>query len=308
MKHLIEFHCPLCNTAPYEKLKEFENKVVVGKCNACGLIYTPLRDENPEDLFGELNPMVLEYLYAPIISGKVKHFRHRNFEKYLQIIAKYSSKRNLLDVGCAHGFFPYVAKTKGYEVSGIEPNKTMSNFANNILKIPVFHGTLDEVVLKENQWDVITFTDSLEYFVHPVEELKKLVNKHLLTDGVLFIKVPNGNYFLLRHYFSKTLGMTLGASEAFTPSKRVVHYSYKTIQQLAKELGLKILKVGHITPIDSPVWEKYTGLPLEYQNPLCLSWRQKSLRRLLHIVGKLEFCFSRRNHFSQSIYLVCKKA
>jgi hypothetical protein len=44
----------------------------------------------------------------------------------------------------------------------------MAEFAENALGLRVLRGRLDEVDLGSEAWDVVTFTDSLEYVPDPV--------------------------------------------------------------------------------------------------------------------------------------------
>ena len=45
------------------------------------------------------------------------------------------------------------------------------------------------------------FYDSLEYFLEPIEDLNTLAANHLNKNGIIFIKVPNGDYFKLKCAF-----------------------------------------------------------------------------------------------------------
>lgn len=300
------FNCPICNQTHYSKIKKFADGVVVGNCNNCGLTYTPKRHNTPEDLFGEISMDRLHMMYQPIINKKKKHFRTKIFNKYLNKVKHYASGKKHLDVGCAHGFFIDIAKQNGFEVTGIEPNKTMAEFGRNYLKVDIIDGTLDQVTLSK-KWDVITFTDSLEYFKTPIQDLSKLVENNLNEKGIIFIKVPNGDYFYARHLLKTKLGLSLGGAEAYSPSKRVAHYNHKTIQKLANALQMEVLKTGFFLPIDSPVWFKHVGLHLEIENPWFLGMKEKIVRKFLHFIGLVEFIVIRKNHFSQAVYIIARK-
>jgi 2-polyprenyl-3-methyl-5-hydroxy-6-metoxy-1,4-benzoquinol methylase len=300
------FHCPLCKESDYTEVKTFLDGVVVGKCNSCGLSYTPKRHNTPEDLFGDISMDKIQMMYSPILENKKNHFRNKIFIKYLNKIKKYSSGKNHLDIGCAHGFFIDITKKNGFKVTGVEPNKTMADFGRIYLNLNIINGTLDQVSLTD-KWDVITFTDSLEYFKNPIEDLSKLVQHNLNENGIVFIKVPNGDYFYARHILKNKLGLSLGGAEAYSPSKRVAHYNNKTIKILAESLNLEILNIGFFLPIDSPVWHKYLGLHLEIENPWWLGVKERIVRKTLHVFGLIEFFFLRKNHFSQAVYVVARK-
>lgn len=299
--------CPICNQNNYLLIKEFVDGVKVGKCNNCGLMYTPVMDSVPENLFGDAKLEVLTTLYAPIIDGKVKHFRQENFLEYLKVISSYSKDKKLLDIGCAHGFFGMEAIKHGFEVSGIEPHPAMARFASENVGLKIFPGTFAKAVIPDEKWDIASFTDSMEYFPDPLNDLKILNSKFLSKNGIVFIKVPNGDYFLFRHWLKEKLGLHGGASEAFAPSKRVAHYNKTTLKLLLEKAGFQVLKVGYLEPVHSPIWLKYTGLWLEFEAPFKFQWKEVVSRKIIHLLGKMESLFIRMNHFSQGVYIVARK-
>src|SRR5262249_32285466 len=168
-------------------------------------------------------------------------------------------------------------------------------------------GRLSDVDLGEQQWDVVTFTDSLEYLPEPRKDLSKVI-AHLAPGGIVFLKVPNGDYFLLRHAIERRLGGPLGIDEAFGPSRRVVHYTALTLNRLAELVGLKRLTGGASRPIDSPLWLRWTGLALEMEAPPFMGWSLRLVRRALHAAGNAEAALlPARNHLAQALFLVAAR-
>lgn len=301
-----QFNCPLCGTTDYQTIKTFSDKVVVGKCKECELTYTPKRHNTPDDLFEDISTEKLYMMYRPILENKKKHFRYKIFNQYLAKVAPFVTGKKHLDVGCAHGFFIDISHKKGFEVTGVEPNKVMAEFGKKHLNLKIHNGTLDRINLTE-KWDLITFTDSLEYFMNPIEDLNPLVKNNLNEDGVIFIKVPNGDYFYTRHFLKQRFGIGIGGAEAYSPSKRVAHYNNKTIKNLAEKLNLEVLQLGYFLPIDSPIWYKYVGIHLEIANPWWMGVKERFFRKLLHMIGLMEFLLIRKNHFSQAVYIIARK-
>ena len=300
------FNCPLCKSDQYELITTFTDGVVVGKCKSCNLTYTPQRHNTPQDLFGELSMEKLQMMYGPIIENKKRHFRHKIFHQYLNKIKKYAPGKKHLDIGCAHGFFINISQKNGFKTTGIEPNKAMADFGRNYLNQNIIDGTLEKVNL-EGKWDAITFTDSLEYFMNPVDDLSKLIKNNLNDEGVIFIKVPNGDYFYARQFLKDKFNLGLGGAEAYSPSKRVAHYNIETIKKLGEKINTKTLNAGFFLPIDSPVWFKYVGIHLEIENPWYLGLKEKLIRKALHYIGLIEYSIFRKNHFSQAVYIIVRK-
>ncbi|MCC7051117.1 MAG: class I SAM-dependent methyltransferase, partial [Bacteroidia bacterium] len=291
MSDVVYFSCPICQCKEYELIRHFIDGVTVGKCINCRMVYTPLRHPNPDSLFFTATHESLLFAFEPIISGRKKHYRDKNFNEYLQLINKYAVGNKLLDVGCAHGYFPFVAKKKGYDVTAVEPAKAMAKFASEVFKVNVKYGTIDTVDISDNMWDVVTFTDSLEYFPNPIRELK-MIRSYMSAKGILFIKVPNAKYFSFRWRLSNLLKLKSIGESAYTPSLRVCHYDLLTLKKLVRDSGFTVLRVGSCFPIDSPSWQAISGYSLLTESPWWVGAIPKLLRRIGWALGKLQEKFA----------------
>jgi SAM-dependent methyltransferase len=275
----------------------------VGRCASCRFLYTPLRHPTPEGLFFDTDATVLRVLGRPLAAGERRHYRTPNFLNYLRLIERLAPGRRLLDVGCAQGFFLAEARRQGYEATGVEPSPTMAEYGETVLGLRILKGRLDQVDLGNSQWDAVSFTDSLEYVAEPVGALR-LVRPHLAPGGVVFIKVPNGDYFSLRHRFEISFGMTWSIDEAFSPSRRVGHYNTHSLRQLVEKADLKVLEMGPCRPVDSPVWRRLTGLDLEVEAPRFVGLSGRVARRILFGLGTVEFVVTRNTSLSPSLYVL----
>jgi len=303
----VEIPCLLCGAREYSEIKRFPDEgVVVGRCRSCGLLYTPRRHTAPESLLAGASVEELRILYRPILEGRKRHFRASNFRDYLRIIESRTQGRRLLDVGCAHGFFPALARSRGWQVLAVEPSRAMSRVAREFLGLDVLEGRLDEVALDGRTFDAISFTDSAEYLPEPRRDLGRAIG-HLAPGGVIFMKVPNGDYFRLRHALENLVGRPLG-EEAFSPPQRVGHYTLATLRRLAEALGLVVIETRSCAPVHSPVWWPLTGLWLEMEGPWMLGLGPRLVRRGLHALGRLEETVTGRNHLSPSIYLLARRS
>ncbi len=102
-----------------------------------------------------------------------------------------NNKSRLLDVGSGMGLFLWKARKKGFEVNGLE----LSEFACNFMKkkgIEVFNSTIDEYVLPQNHFDIISLREVVEHLTDPLASLKKIYAS-LKKGGMLFITTGNYN-------------------------------------------------------------------------------------------------------------------
>lgn len=91
----------------------------------------------------------------------------------------------LLEIGCAGGFFLDEARAAGFDVTGIELNHTMAEWARTTLDLPVFRGSFEDARFPAGSFDVIVAQDVLEHVCSPREFVS--VVARLLTPGGMFL-------------------------------------------------------------------------------------------------------------------------
>jgi SAM-dependent methyltransferase len=97
----------------------------------------------------------------------------------------------LLDVGCASGLFLDAARRYGdWDVEGLEPSASASEYARHELGLCVHVGGFGEVPLEPGSYDVVTMWDVLEHLHDPVRALG-LVAQLLKPGGILVVRVPH---------------------------------------------------------------------------------------------------------------------
>lgn len=124
---------------------------------------------------------------------KVKQY---SLEKKIQLIDNQMvNSKNLLDYGAGTGDFLAKAKSKGYQVNGIEPNeKARANADNKGVKLEK-----DIIALKDKTYDAITLWHVLEHLPDLDKQIERII--HLLdANGVLVIAVPNYKSYDAKYY------------------------------------------------------------------------------------------------------------
>jgi SAM-dependent methyltransferase len=303
MSELTTAACALCGESDYEVIRSFDSGVTVGECSACGFIYTPRQHANPGSVLDGDAEHDLEVILRPIVDGTVRHYRHGAYSAYLDRLEGLTPKRRLLDVGCAHGFFPAQAKARGWDCTAVEIQPTLAAFAARTHDIEVLSGSIQEVDLGSRKFDAVSFTDSLEYVPNPVEALRK-VRATMDEDGVLLAKVPNADYFRLGMAASRA-GVSFGET-AFGPEQRVSHFTRDSIASAVAQAGFRDIDVGWFAPIHSTLWHRIVGLPLASEMPPVLDRGKRFLRNTLHAAGLAEFRLTGKNNGSQSLLLVAR--
>ncbi len=130
------------------------------------------------------------------------------FSRLYQLVKKWSLQKkaklilqqlgdvgSLLDVGAGTGDFLKVAKEKGWQVHGMEPNKYAANLA--LEKGIDLKASLND--FEGKQFDVVTLWHVLEHIPDLEETILKLAAL-VKPQGTLIIAVPNFKSFDARHY------------------------------------------------------------------------------------------------------------
>ncbi len=165
----------------------------------------------------------------------------------LNLIAKARSKRKdnrppaagqrLLEFGCGYGLFLNAARTRGYDVQGVELSKPAVRAAQ-MQGIDVYCGQLVDAPLT-GPFDVICGWDTLEHVPDPLAVLRR-IRELIAVEGTLAISTP---------YFS-SLPSRLLRQRWWTlkPAEHIWHYTPYTLRLLAARAGFTVTQV-----IRSPV-------------------------------------------------------
>lgn len=129
---------------------------------------------------------------------------------------------SLLDVGAGTGDFLKVAKEKGWQVHGMEPNKNAAKLA--LEKGIDLKASLNDFEVK--QFDVVTLWHVLEHIPDLEETILKLAAL-VKPQGALIIAVPNFKSFDAR-YYGKFWA-------AYDVPRHLWHFSKKSMKNLFAE-------------------------------------------------------------------------
>ncbi len=124
--------------------------------------------------------------------------RRANFERELDAIAAHGELRGreLLDVGCAHGWFLDAASRRGCVASGIEPDAGMHGLALE-RGHRVLRGFFPAVLPEGATWDVLTFNDVFEH-LPDVNAALDACRERLREGGLLVLNLPNSRGAVFR--------------------------------------------------------------------------------------------------------------
>ena len=153
--------CPVCGASEVRKPleKEFQGLTLrFATCVRCSTLY-----QNPRMTVDSLRTMYDSEEFFEGGEQNVNYYSFLSGETYLRRTAKGRIERfrpevrgtKLLEVASAAGFFLAEAKAAGFDVAGVEFSNPMAAYARDRWQVPVTAGSIEEVELSPETYDVI---------------------------------------------------------------------------------------------------------------------------------------------------------
>jgi 2-polyprenyl-3-methyl-5-hydroxy-6-metoxy-1,4-benzoquinol methylase len=213
------------------------------RCKQCGLVQVTddLTGVNLEDYYGK---EFFDEAYMWLQNeGKGRKREYEKFHHRLQIIESLKPERGaILDIGCSFGFFLDVARSRGWEPTGVEIGEYAASFARERLNLKVHISELSEAVLPRAHFDAVTLWNVIEHLDNPIDELSR-INAALKEGGLLVFTTSD-----VDSYLRKIQGFRW---RAFIPPIHLVNYNYKVVDLLLKNTGFHIVLRSVALPRES---------------------------------------------------------
>lgn len=195
--------CPICGSNRNKvifKSKDFRLKTTseifnIVKCVDCSFIFLnprPKIDKIGEAYTSDFNKSDQSFLYKII-----EPFFRLAQKSTIKMLKRYKKNGNILDVGCGNGTFMLAMQNSGYDVWGVEFNKDAKKYADNSLKGHIFYDDIKECNFPPKNFDIVTMFHSLEH-IYDINDLLVEVRRIIKDDGILFICVPDADFFEFR--------------------------------------------------------------------------------------------------------------
>ena len=298
--------CPLCGSVSYSGVYKERGAVGIVRCKDCSLVYTnPMVKEPEKNYWGDEKKYFEEARL--IFEGKGKSHRDVNYIDDLKMIERFKPTGDFLDIGTNMGMFLRHTRGKKWNVTGIEPSPALSQMARKYFGLNIKTSYLNEAGFQDESFDIVTMTDVFEHIQEPKKMLGD-IKRVLKRGGILFIKVPNGRYNLLKLGLAKMTGK-LKDYDIFDSYEHLTHFSHDTLKKMLEESGFKIKKIYIGRPIQLPAWHKYVGHYYQYPSPWFLDAKNCLLRSLFYWISKVErvLRFGDIGYFAPNMVVVAGK-
>ncbi|MCX6695685.1 MAG: class I SAM-dependent methyltransferase [Candidatus Altiarchaeota archaeon] len=225
--------CNLCGS-DRERILFQKDSFNIVKCGKCGLVYVNPRLDGSElsELYNKNKISPVEY-YVQNTADDEKTFRER-----AKKIKQFKDSGVLLEVGCGVGTFLKELKKAGFNVYGIDINKSAVEYCksrNNLGDVTA--SSFEEGSFKKESFDVIVMNDVLEHTTDPSSVLKTAYGL-LKKDGLIFITTPDVESLTAKLSGSRWLH--------FKPDEHLYYFSPKTLRQMLEQAGFSFMEARHV--------------------------------------------------------------
>ena len=157
--------------------------------------------------------------------------RERTFNRSLERLERIvSPPGHVLDIGTGGGPFLGVAKARGWEVAGCEPNRWLAEWGSDHYGIDIVPGTIYDMGLDDQSFDMVTLWDVLEHTPDPKGVLKEC-RRVLKPGGLLVVNYPDINSLIAR---------LMGRKWVFLLSVHLYYFTTETITNMLSQVGFSI--------------------------------------------------------------------
>ncbi|HEY9515401.1 MAG TPA: class I SAM-dependent methyltransferase [Gemmatimonadaceae bacterium] len=200
----------------------------------------------------------LDQGYAEYVSQADNH--RATFRDRLRLLPAPSGEARLLDVGAAAGFFVEQAAAAGWRAEGIELSRWATDYATNVVGVPVREGTLRGAGFADRSFDAVTMWEVIEHLPDPRAELAE-TRRILRPGGMLHFSTPDAGSIVAKLSGKRWLGWRKIPEHLF-------YFDLASLGRLLSNEGFEIVSHRYVS--------------------LTVTW-QYALRRLGALVGTRAF-------------------
>jgi len=207
-------------------------------CLDCGMVVSsPIPEEELAGAYDSTYYGSADKKFSGLIEDLISRLQQRQAENIIQCWterAGSSRSPKVLDIGCGRGVLLKAFQAAGAEAIGME--REGFDVPHDLQDV-VFTGNLDQAQFADGQFDIIVLWHVLEH-IENIEDLLARINRHLKTDGMLVLAVPNFESLQAKLFRGNWFHLDL-------PRHRVHIEASWLIKKLSDD-GYHIAKVSHI--------------------------------------------------------------
>lgn len=181
----------------------------------------------------------------------LRALRDQNFRQLLDRVAPALPGKRVLDVGAAHGWFVELARGRGLQAEGIEPDEHVCELARR-RGVPLRPGFFPQALQDGERFDAIVFNDVFEH-IPDAAGILRACHERLAENGVLVINLPSSRGVFYR---TSQLLQRLGAGGSFDrmwqkglPSPHVHYFDAANLARLGGRHRFEAVDTFHLPSV-----------------------------------------------------------
>ncbi|MGE0453012.1 MAG: class I SAM-dependent methyltransferase [Vicinamibacteria bacterium] len=209
----------------------------VVRCRGCGLVFVgnPPEEAQLAGFYQE------DYWEAPDHPGyggygKAESRKRHHFRGLLATLERVAPRvGDLLEVGCAYGYFLAEARDRGWRASGLEPSAHAARQARDRLGLSVHNASIEDLPSAPDSVDAVVLWDVIEHLPRPLRTLRAAAAR-LRPGGVLGLSTGDIGS-LSAHLHGRDWSL-------LTPPWHLFYFSSATLASMLRRAGLEIVRAG----------------------------------------------------------------
>jgi len=262
--------CPSCNAD--SNTVGVSLGAPVWQCRNCSLWFLPALIRPRADIDNHWYATFNEFGsdYAKAFDGHMGH----SYTQQLNTLAKYTTGRKLLDIGCGIGVFLHSAKRAGWSPIGCETSEHAAGFAKKHYGVEIVSNL---TAFAQASFDVVRLSHVLEHIPEPlgiVKEIERLLRPNGLVAIIVPTAEPLSSWMLNR--FRRWIRRSDRLATAVYPDMHVLGFNVRALRNLFETHGFKT-ECAFSVSMGSREY-----FPMFYDGLLSIKpWRKEPLRSLL---------------------------
>lgn len=218
--------CNLCGYSEFAVVIDGRFGQIV-KCNQCGLMFRTTTIDFPlVEHAGGVDRLAQQYEAKQAIQLV-------DYDKSFPIIERILERptRKLLEIGSHTGHFLDLARKKGWDVKGVEPDRNAARRSIERFGLDVSVSDLRGAEFEDESFDVVMMFHVIEHFSDPASELAE-IHRILQKGGVLVAETPR---------FDTIWFKVLKERERSVIPDHLFYFTRRTLSEMVSRADLSVL-------------------------------------------------------------------
>ena len=244
IENIVVKFCQACGVSCDSNVRYKIKGYSIQSCPNCGVGRVNIKNFNAENCYNN-DYFTGKYIHSYLDYRGSKKILNHEFSKLLDFIQSIGPTHgNLLEIGCAYGFFLELANAN-YQVYGVEIVSEAVENCHSLGLERVRKGELTEEYIQAiGGIDVVVMLDVIEH-INDLDSCMNLVRKHMNPGAILVVTTGDWGSFTAKIFGKKW--------RLIAPPFHLWYFNKKSMEKMGLRHGLKLVKLDHpwkIVPLE----------------------------------------------------------